>query len=202
MLELWDGIRKSDKQFSYSLESASNQLTCWLILCWNTFGVRTSHGRLWTHKTHHGPDLGEATTLPHIVYFAPLHGGYIQMVFLSWDSRREVPKLPGLGFLQLCRAIISCSDLQLGRGLKQSCSSCQELSNGVSHATYTHGSWVDSRLFVIGSQTASLTPGFSFCHNLCYRCLNGSYEPILDIYTSIAFQWYKKNLQCKFFWPL
>ncbi len=38
-----------------------------------------SHRHLWTHKTHYGPDSGEATTFPHIVYFAPLHGGHIQM---------------------------------------------------------------------------------------------------------------------------
>jgi hypothetical protein len=31
------------------------------------------------YKTHHGPDLGEATTFPHIVYYATLREGYIQM---------------------------------------------------------------------------------------------------------------------------
>ncbi len=30
----------------------------------NAFGARTSHGQTQTHKTHHGPDLGEATTFP------------------------------------------------------------------------------------------------------------------------------------------
>jgi len=29
----------------------------------------------------------------------------------------------------------------------------------------------------------------------CFSCLNGSCEPILDIYVSIAFQWYKKLLE-------
>ncbi len=81
MLELRDGTRKSDKQFSYSLEFASNQPTRWLVLCWSTFGARISHGRFWTHKTRHGLDSGEATTFPHIVYFVTLHRGYIQMVF-------------------------------------------------------------------------------------------------------------------------
>jgi hypothetical protein len=81
MLELRNGTRKNDNQFSYSLESASNQPTHWLVLCWSTFGARTSHERLWTHKTHHGLDWGEATTFPHIVYFAPLRKGYIQMAF-------------------------------------------------------------------------------------------------------------------------
>jgi hypothetical protein len=93
VLKLRDGTRKSDKQFSYSLESTSNQLTRWLILCWSTFGPRTSHGRLWTRKTHHGPDSGEATTFPHIVFSTPLHGGHIQMAFClgtpKWESRNS-----------------------------------------------------------------------------------------------------------------
>ncbi len=41
----------------------------------------------WTHKTHHGPDSGEATTFPHIVYSVTLQGAHIEMAFLSWDSR-------------------------------------------------------------------------------------------------------------------
>jgi hypothetical protein len=81
MLELWDGTKKSDKQLIYSLEFVSNQPTSWLVQCWNTFGARTNHGQPRTHKTHHGPDSGEATTFPHIVYFAPLHKAHIQMVF-------------------------------------------------------------------------------------------------------------------------
>jgi hypothetical protein len=41
---------------------------------WNTFGACTSHGHTWTHKTHHGPDLGEATTFPLIVFYVIAHG--------------------------------------------------------------------------------------------------------------------------------
>jgi hypothetical protein len=46
-----------------------------------------------THKTHHSPDLGEATTFPLIVYSAPLHRAHIQMTFFSRDSRGtfEIP---------------------------------------------------------------------------------------------------------------
>jgi hypothetical protein len=40
------------------------------------------------HKTHHGPDSGETTTFPHIVYSATLRGGYIQMALFP-----ETPKL-------------------------------------------------------------------------------------------------------------
>jgi C-terminal processing protease CtpA/Prc len=41
--------------------------------------------------------------------------------------------------------------------------------------------------FVVESQIASLTFDLSFCLNLCFKCPNGSCEPILDIYTSITF---------------
>ncbi len=41
-----------------------------------------------THKTHHGPDSREATTFPHIVFSATLHGGYIEMALFP-----ETPKL-------------------------------------------------------------------------------------------------------------
>ncbi len=43
----------------------------------------------WTHKTHHGADLGEATTFPLIVYSMPLHGGHIQMTFCLGTSKWE-----------------------------------------------------------------------------------------------------------------
>jgi hypothetical protein len=76
--------------------------------------------------------------------------------------------------------------------LKQSCSPRQELFNGMSHATCTQGNRINSRLLVVRSQTANLTLAPSFGHNLCFKCPNGSYKPILDIYVSIAFQWYKK----------
>jgi hypothetical protein len=31
---------------------------------WSIFGAWMSHGHTWTCKTHHGPNLGEATTFP------------------------------------------------------------------------------------------------------------------------------------------
>jgi hypothetical protein len=90
-------------------------------------------------------------------------------------------------------------DLQLGWGLKQTSSSPQELSNGVSHSICTYRGRVDSRLLVVRSQIASLTLGLSFDHNLFCRCLNGSCEAIFDIYTSRNFQWYKEHLKAKCF---
>jgi hypothetical protein len=71
----------------------------------------------------------------------------------------------------------------------------------MSHVAFTQGNRVDSWLFVVGSQTANLTTGFSFAHNLCFRCPNEQCEPISDIYTSIAFQWYKKLVEARSFDP-
>jgi hypothetical protein len=103
-----------------------------------------------------------------------------------------VLKLPTLGLLRLWRLITLCDDLWLRSGLNQSCSPCQELFNGMSHVTCTQGNLVDSWLSVVGSQTANLTPNLSFGHNLCFRCPNGSCEPILNMCVSITFQWYKE----------
>jgi len=54
---------------------------------WNTFGARTNHGQIQIHKTHHGSDLGEATTFPLIIYFVPGHGTSTQMSFC------QIPKV-------------------------------------------------------------------------------------------------------------
>jgi hypothetical protein len=112
--------------------------------------------------------------------------------FLSWDSQVGILKLPKLGLLWLWIPITLCSDLRSRWCLKQSCSPCQDLFNGMWHATCTQGNQVNSWLLVVGSQIANLTHGLSFGHNLCFRCPNGWCKPILDIYVLIAFQWYKK----------
>jgi hypothetical protein len=119
--------------------------------------------------------------------------------FLSRDSQMGVSKSPRLGVLQLCETITSYANLLLGQGLNRSCSPHQEISNGVLHITFTQRNRVDSWLSVVGSQTANLTTGLSFGHNLCCRCLNESCKPILDIYVSIAFQWYKEFLKARGF---
>jgi hypothetical protein len=51
-----------------------------------------------------------------------------------------------------------------------------------------------SLLLVVRSQIVDLTPDPSFGHNLCFRCPNGSCEPIWDTYVLRAFQWYKELL--------
>jgi hypothetical protein len=73
-------------------------------------------------------------------------------------------------------------------------SPCWELSNGMSYATCTQGNRVNSWLLMVESQTANLILDPFFGHNLCFKCPNGSCEPILDIYVS-SFQWYKKILE-------
>jgi hypothetical protein len=98
-----------------------------------------------------------------------------------------VPKFPRLGVPQLCETITSCADLRSGWGFNRSCSPHWELSNGMSHITCTQWNRIDSWLSMV-----TLTPDLSFGHNLCCTCPNGSCEPILDIYVSIYFQWYKE----------
>ncbi len=121
--------------------------------------------------------------------------------FLSRDSQMGVPKLSTLGLPQLWSLITLCADLRLRWGLNQSCSPHQELSSDMLHATWTQGNMVNSRLLVVVSQIANLTPEPSFGHNLCFRCPNGSRKPILDIYISISFQWYKELLNAMGFDP-
>jgi hypothetical protein len=77
--------------------------------------------------------------------------------------------------------------LRSGRGLNHTCSSFQELSTNMSHSRFGCPEEVNSRLLMVGSQTASLTPALSFAHNLGWRCPNDQCEAISDIYTSRPF---------------
>jgi hypothetical protein len=119
------------------------------------------------------------------------------MAFLSRDSRAGVPKSRPMGLPGLWSPITLRADLGSKCGLKQSCSSCRELFNGMSHVVCSQVFRVDSRLLVVGSQNwqtpGSSTPGPSFGHNLCFRYPNEQWEPILDIYASRAFHWYKER---------
>jgi len=146
-------------------------------------------------------ELGGSHHLPPYIILCAFPWGPHPNGFLSWDSQTGIPKLPKLKLPRLWGPVPLCVNLWLKWGLKQSCSPRWELSNGMSHATCKQGNWVNSRLLVVGSQIANLTPDFSFGHNLCFRCWNGSCEPILDIYVSITFQWYKKLLKPLVFDP-
>ncbi len=148
---------------------------------WNTFVVKKNHGQIRTHKAHHNPDLGEATTFPLIIYFVPNHKTNTQMSFCPktpiWNSQVGVPKFPKLGLSQLWGPITLCADLQLWWGLKQSCNPCWDFSNGMCHTTYLQRNRSDFWLLVVGSQIVNLTPGLSFGHNLCLKSPNGSCKP-------------------------
>jgi hypothetical protein len=139
------------------------------------------------------PGLGGSHHLPLYSILCASPWGPHPNGILSRDSQMEALKFPKLGLLRLWGPITLCANLRLRWGLKQSCSLHQNLFNNMSHATYTQGNWVDSWLLRVGSQTANLTPDLSFSHNLCFKCPNGSCEPILNIYVSITFQWYKKT---------
>jgi hypothetical protein len=92
------GIMKSEKHQLLTW-TYTNQTTSWLVHSLSTFGAKMSHEQIQTHKTHHGSNLGEATTFPFIVYSMHGHGTSTQMSFCpmtpkcefrnsqNWDSR-------------------------------------------------------------------------------------------------------------------
>jgi hypothetical protein len=157
-----------------------------------------------THKTHHGPDSGEATTFPHIVFSATLRGGYIQMALFPGTPKlesRNCPETVPVGVPGLWALITPDCRVRSRRGLNQSCIPCRDLSNAMSHSEFGGREEVDSWLLVVESQTASLTPGPSFAHNLGCKCPNGQCEAIFDIYVSRPFQWHQEHPNAKFFGP-
>jgi hypothetical protein len=115
----------------------------------------------------------------------------------SWSCPETVP----VGVPRLWGFIAPRPNLRSGRGLNQSCSPRRELFNAMLHSRSARRKQVDSRLLVVGSQTASLTPGPSFAHNLGCRCSNGQCEAIFDIYVSRPFQWHQERLDARCFGP-
>jgi hypothetical protein len=160
-----------------------------------------SHGRLWTHKTQHSPDSRGSHHLPPYSILCATPRGPHPNGFLSRDSQMGVPKLQQLRLLPLWGRITSCADLWSQWGLKQSCSPCQYIFNGILHVSCMQDNRVDSWLLVVGSQIANLIPDPSFAHNLCCRCPNGSCKAIFDIYASRNFQRYKEHLKARCFDP-
>jgi len=146
---------------------------------------------VWTHKIHHGSNLGEDTTFPLIIFFVINHPNYIQMSFCLGTLKLGIPKFPKLGPATLWKARTFYADLWLRWGLNQSCSLHWELSNNMWFATYKHVFEGNSWLLVVGSQIGILTFDFFLGQNLCFKFSNGSCEPILDIYVLRNFQWYK-----------
>jgi hypothetical protein len=110
------GMRLGRMTSTYSLiRICTNQTTHWLVHSLSTFGARTSHEQLRTHKTHHALDLGEATTFPLIVFSTTLHGGHIQMAFCLGS-----PEIPTTGISTTSGAHNFTRKLWLRWGIKQS----------------------------------------------------------------------------------
>jgi hypothetical protein len=138
--------------------------------------------------THHDPGSGGVTTILPIVFSALLRRTHTQVVVCPGIPKVESRNCPGFGLPGLWDIIASRPDLRSGRGLNQTCSPLRDLSNAVSHSPSARRERDDSRPLVVGSQTASLTPGPSFAHNLGCRCPNDQCEAISDMCTSRPFQ--------------
>jgi hypothetical protein len=114
---------------------------------------------------------------------------------------QNCPEIVPAGLSELWTAITPDCGVGSRRGLNQSCSPRRDLSNAMSHSRIGHREEVDSRLLVVGSQTANLTPGPSFAHNLGCICPNDQCEAILYIYVSRPFQWYQEHPKARCFAP-
>jgi hypothetical protein len=167
----------------------------------HAFGVGTSHGLTRTNMTHHGPSSRGATTILPIVFSMPLCRTCTRMALFPGTPKVESRNCPGFGLLGLWDILASRSGLRSGRGLNQTCNPLRELSNAVLHSPSAHRERVDSRLLVVRSQTASLTLGPSFAHNLGCWCPNDQCEAISNIYTSRPFQWHREHPKARCFSP-
>jgi hypothetical protein len=116
--------------------------------------------------THHGPNSGGATTILPIVFFVLLCRTCTRMTLFPGTPKVESRNCHGFGLPGLWDTVASRLDLRSGRGLNQTCSPFQGLSNAVLHSPSARWERVDSRILMVGSQTASLTPDASFAHNL------------------------------------
>ncbi len=109
---------------------------------------------------------------------------------MSWDSQVGVLKFPKLRLPQHWRCITLCANLRFRWSLNQSYGPCQDLSNDMWHTIYIQGNQGDSWLLMVENQILILGPFLG--HKLCFNYPNGLHKPILDIYVSRDFQWYKK----------
>jgi hypothetical protein len=184
-----------------SLNLHPKQTTKWLVhIPGHPWVLGQATGTL-DHKTHHGSDSGEATTFPHIVFSATRFAEATSKWFFFQGLPSWNPEIVPVEVLGLWELITLDCQVWSQRGLNQSCSPRRDLSNAASHSKFGGREEVDSRLLVVGSQTASLTPGPSFAHNLGYRCPNGQCEAIFDIYSSRPFQWHQEPLNARCFGP-
>jgi hypothetical protein len=91
------GLGRCDKLI-HSLATYTKPTTRWLVhlgehpWCWDKPRATP------THLTHHGPDSGEATTFPLIVYSAPLHAAMGALCCLSVYQSRPWSPCPNAPF--------------------------------------------------------------------------------------------------------
>ncbi len=152
----------------------------------NTSSARTRHEQTWIHKTHHDPDLGKPP--PSLLQYT-----------LWLPTRHFVSELPS-GSLKIAKVETSTTlgphnfvckppiQMRFNAKLQPSSRTFQQY---VTHHLHVR------RLgrfptFQWSSQIDKLTPDPSFGHNLCFRCLIRSCEPILEMYVLRAFQLYNK----------
>ncbi len=88
------GLDQEKGQCFQILDLASKPTTSWLVhilnqpQCWNKPQATR------THLTHHGPDSGEATTFPHIVFSAFAHRPTSEWFFVPGLPRRSPEIVP------------------------------------------------------------------------------------------------------------
>ncbi len=141
----------------------------------------------WTHKTHHGLDLGVSHHLtPYSILcsspWRPHPNGTNSRGLPKWSPEIVPPRL-----LELWTAITPDCRIGSRRGLNQSCSPRRDLSNAMSHFRIGHREEVDSP---------------SFAHNLGSRCPNCQCEGIFDIYVFKTFPMTPRTPQCEVFCAL
>jgi hypothetical protein len=79
---------------------------------WNTFGAWTNHGQIRTHKTHHDPNLREATTFPlqYSLWLATWPAPKYHFVPGLPSGSSKIPKIETLATLEahnfVCRPLI------------------------------------------------------------------------------------------------
>jgi hypothetical protein len=156
------GIRKSDKHQLLTW-TCTNQTTSWLVRCLSPFGAQMSHGQTRTHKIHHSPDLGEATTFPFIVYFVLGHGANTKWHFIPGlqSGSPEIFKIGTSVTLEVHNfvwrppiKVMFKAKLYLSSRVFQRYAACH-----------------------LHARKLSLTPGPSFGHNLCFNVQMGHASP-------------------------
>jgi hypothetical protein len=146
---------------------------------WSTFGAKMSHGQLGLTRLTTAQTWGKPPPSPLLYTLCLSTRSTSKWHFVPGlpVPQMGVSKLLKLRLLWFSGPITLCADLGLRWSLKQSYSPHWDFFNNMSHATCTQGNWVDSRLLMVGNQTANLTPDLSFGHNLCFRCPNGHASP-------------------------